>query len=68
MDGAASPFRTPVVALDGPDKVTGAARYTFDVSLPGMLHAKVLRSPHAHARIRSIDPRRAESSLVSSPS
>jgi CO/xanthine dehydrogenase Mo-binding subunit len=33
-----------------------------------MLHAKVLRSPHAHARIRSIDPRRAESSLVSSPS
>jgi CO/xanthine dehydrogenase Mo-binding subunit len=60
MDGAASPFRAPVVALDGPDKVTGAARYTFDVSLPGMLHAKVLRSPHAHARIRSIDPRRAE--------
>ena len=41
MDGAASPFRTPVVALDGPDKVTGAARYTFDVSMPGMLHAKV---------------------------
>src|SRR3984957_15282316 len=60
MDGAASPFPAPVIALDGPDKVTGAARYTFDVSLPGMLHAKVLRSPHAHARIRSIDPRRAE--------
>ena len=60
MDGAASPFRAPVVALDGPDKVTGAARYTFDVSLPGMLHAKVLRSPHPHARIRSIDTRRAE--------
>jgi len=60
MDGAASPFRAPVIALDGPDKVTGAARYTFDVSLPGMLHAKVLRSPHPHARIRSIDTGRAE--------
>lgn len=59
MDGAASPFRAPVIALDGPDKVTGAARYTFDVSLPGMLHAKVLRSPHPHARIRS-DTGRAE--------
>jgi CO/xanthine dehydrogenase Mo-binding subunit len=59
MDGA-SPFRAPVVALDGPDKVTGAARYTFDVTLPGMLHAKVLRSPHPHARIRSVDARRAE--------
>jgi CO/xanthine dehydrogenase Mo-binding subunit len=55
MDGTGSPFRAPVIALDGPDKVTGAARYTYDVSLPGMLHAKVLRSPHPHARIRSID-------------
>lgn len=48
-----------VVPLDGPDKVTGAARYTFDVELPGMLHAKILRSPHAHARIISIDTTRA---------
>jgi CO/xanthine dehydrogenase Mo-binding subunit len=63
MDGASSPFRAPVVALDGPDKVTGAARYTFDVSLPGMLHAKVLRSPYPHARIRSIDTSRAEALL-----
>ena len=53
MDGSPSPFRAPVIPLDGPDKVTGAARYTFDISLPGMLHAKVLRSPHPHARIRS---------------
>ena len=60
MDGVASPFRTPVVALDGPDKVTGAARYTFDVSVPGMLHAKVLRSPYPHADILSIDTMRAE--------
>ena len=61
MEGSPSPFRTPVIPLDGPDKVTGAARYTFDLSLPGMLHAKVLRSPHPHARISSIDARPAES-------
>jgi CO/xanthine dehydrogenase Mo-binding subunit len=60
MDGGISPFRAPVVALDGPDKVTGAARYTFDVGVPGMLHAKILRSPHPHARIRAIDTSRAE--------
>lgn len=36
-------------------KVTGAAQYTADVRLPGMLHAKVLRSPHAHARLVSVD-------------
>ena len=39
----------------GPQVVTGTARYTFDVDIPGLLHLKVLRSPHAHARIRSID-------------
>jgi CO/xanthine dehydrogenase Mo-binding subunit len=61
MDGTAgdSPFRSPVIALDGLDKVTGAARYTFDVTLPGMLHAKVLRSPHPHARIVAIDTSKA---------
>ncbi|MGN0119531.1 MAG: hypothetical protein ACI39M_18835, partial [Streptomyces albidoflavus] len=36
-------------------KTTGAARYTADITLPGMLHAKVLRSPHAHARIVALD-------------
>jgi len=45
--------------LDGKQKLTGKVRYTSDFKLPGMLHAKVLRSPHAHARIRSIDSRRA---------
>ena len=44
---------------DGPDKVTGRARYSADVHLPAMLHGKLLRSPHAHARIRSIDCSRA---------
>ena len=53
-------FRSRVTALDGPDKVTGAARFTFDVILRGMLHAKVLRSPHPHARIVAIDTSRAE--------
>ena len=41
--------------VDGPLKVTGAARYTYDVRLPGLLHARVVRSPHAHARVRRID-------------
>ena len=39
----------------GPQVVTGAARYTFDLDVPGVLHMKVLRSPHAHARILGID-------------
>ena len=44
---------------DAAAKVTGTARYTADVRLPGMLHAKVLRSPHAHARLVSVDASRA---------
>jgi 4-hydroxybenzoyl-CoA reductase alpha subunit len=40
---------------DGLEKSTGRARYTDDMTLPGMLHAKILRSPHPHARIVSID-------------
>jgi CO/xanthine dehydrogenase Mo-binding subunit len=49
-----------VVKIDAYDKVTGAARYGHDTSLPGMLHGKILRSPHPHARIKSIDVRKAE--------
>ena len=45
--------------IDAAAKVAGTARYTADVTLPGMLHAKVLRSPHAHARLASIDASRA---------
>lgn len=41
--------------VDGAGKATGRARYTADLSLPGMLQAKILRSPQAHAKIRSID-------------
>lgn len=45
---------------DGPDKVTGRARYGDDMVMPGMLHGKTLRSPHAHAKILSIDTSKAE--------
>ena len=51
---------TRPVRPDGVPKVTGAAKFGADYHLPGMLYAKVLRSPHAHARIRSIDTSRAE--------
>jgi CO/xanthine dehydrogenase Mo-binding subunit len=44
---------------DALDKVTGQAAYSSDMKLPGMLHAKILRCPHAHARIVRIDTRRA---------
>lgn len=44
---------------DGLDKVTGRARYGADMSAPGMLHAAVVRSPHAHARIIKIDASKA---------
>ncbi len=45
---------------DAYDKVTGGKGYPVNVKLPGMLHAKMLRSPYAHARIVSIDASRAE--------
>ena len=46
--------------LDGPDKVSGKAKYTYDIKRPGMLYGKVVRSPHAHAKIVSIDTAAAE--------
>jgi 4-hydroxybenzoyl-CoA reductase subunit alpha len=49
----------PQRKVDGLAKVTGQARYTDDIALAGMLHGKILRSPHPHARIRSIDTKRA---------
>src|SRR5208282_3267672 len=44
-----------LAAPAGPQIVTGSARFTLDVAMPGMLHMKLLRAPHAHARILSID-------------
>ena len=51
---------TRPVRPDGVQKVTGAAKFGADYHLPGMLYGQVLRSPHAHARIRAIDTSRAE--------
>ena len=51
---------TRPVRPDGIDKVTGKAQFGADLYAPGMLHGAVLRSPHAHARIRSIDTSAAE--------
>jgi xanthine dehydrogenase molybdenum-binding subunit len=51
---------TRPVRHDGTDKVTGRALFGADIRLPGMLYGKVLRSPHAHARIHVIDTRQAE--------
>ena len=45
---------TRPIRHDGVDKVTGRAKYGADYALPGMLHGKILRSPHAHALIKSI--------------
>jgi xanthine dehydrogenase YagR molybdenum-binding subunit len=46
---------TSVKRLDGPEKVTGRAKYTFDINRPGMLYGRMVRSPHPHARIVSVD-------------
>jgi CO/xanthine dehydrogenase Mo-binding subunit len=46
--------------VDGVQRVTGHARYTQDVYLPGMLHVRVLRSPYPRARVRRIDTKKAE--------
>ena len=46
---------TRPIRHDGLEKVTGQAKYGADFSFPGMLFGKILRSPHAHARIKSIN-------------
>jgi xanthine dehydrogenase YagR molybdenum-binding subunit len=51
---------TSVKRLDGPDKVAGRAKFSYDISRPGMIYGKILRSPHAHARIVTIDLSAAE--------
>jgi CO/xanthine dehydrogenase Mo-binding subunit len=50
---------TGPVNIDAPEKLSGRARYAIDLTLPGMLHGRVLRSPHPHARVVSIDASRA---------
>jgi CO/xanthine dehydrogenase Mo-binding subunit len=51
---------TRPVRPDGADKVTGRALYGADFDAAGLLHGKILRSPHAHARIKSVDTSKAE--------
>ncbi len=51
---------TRVAKVDGIDLATGRGQFTDDIALPGMLHAKFLRSPHPHARITKIDTTAAE--------
>ena len=46
---------TSLPRQDGPDKITGRARYAGDQVLPGMLYARLVLSPYAHARILNID-------------
>ena len=54
-EGPLSVVGRPAPRQDGTQRVRGEARYTADIKLPGMLHAAVLRSPHAHARARRVD-------------
>src|SRR6202011_2340510 len=51
---------TRPIRHDGLDKVTGRAQYGADIQMAGLLHGRVLRSPYAHARIKSIDTSAAE--------
>src|SRR5437667_2141644 len=46
--------------IDGPLKATGAAKYSYDINRPGMLWARAVTSPYAHAEVTSIDTRAAE--------
>jgi CO/xanthine dehydrogenase Mo-binding subunit len=58
-----TPLKTvghPTQRIDAVKRVTGTATYTGDIQVPGMLYARVLRSPHAHARIRKIDTSKAQ--------
>jgi carbon-monoxide dehydrogenase large subunit len=62
MTATASParvFGSGIRRREDPRLLTGTARYTADFTLPGMVHAAILRSPHGHARIRGIDTSRA---------
>jgi xanthine dehydrogenase YagR molybdenum-binding subunit len=51
---------TKVKRLDGPDKATGRAKYSYDKNIQGLLHARILRCPYAHARIKNIEFAAAE--------
>ena len=57
-----NPLKTaghPTQRIDALKRVTGTAKYTSDKHFPGMLYARVLRSPHPHARVKSVDVSKA---------
>ena len=63
-------FGSGIRRREDPRLITGGSTYTDDVTLPGMVHAAILRSPHAHARITGIDTAAAaqlRASLRSTP-
>jgi len=60
MNDYANPVGTSMPRLETREKITGSARYTDDMTLPGMLYGAVLGSPYAHARILSYDTTAAE--------
>ena len=60
MKSEFSVFGKSLVRKDAVEKAKGEAKYVDDIQLPRMLHAKFLRSPHAHAKITSIDTSKAE--------
>ena len=55
IDGPLNTIGNTTARVDAVERVTGEAKYSRDIKLPGMLYARVLRSPHPHARIRRID-------------
>jgi xanthine dehydrogenase YagR molybdenum-binding subunit len=59
-EGKRSLIGKRIKRIDGPDKVSGRAKYTYDINRPGMLFGKIVRSPYAHAKITSIDTSAAE--------
>src|SRR5262245_2206018 len=59
-EGKRSLIGKRIKRLDGPDKVSGKAKYTYDLNRPGMLFGKIVRSPYAHAKVVSVDLTAAE--------
>jgi xanthine dehydrogenase YagR molybdenum-binding subunit len=53
---------TKIQRIDGPEKSTGTAKYSYDINRPGMLFGKTLRSPYAHCKITTLDTSAAEAS------
>ena len=51
---------TSISRIDGLDKANGRAKYSYDINLPGLLHATILRCPHAHATLTKLDTSKAE--------